>query len=298
MRRISPSINELIVFEAVARHGSATKAAAELCVTQGAVSHHLAALESWLGVTLFRRVKQRLHITDAGDNYLSVVRTSLHRIESSTLSLKSLEKREKTLLLACLPTFCAQWLIPRLNRFASAYPDIRLHLVPEAQSEEVLADDQADATIRFGEGAWPDVVADYLTGREVLAVAAPDLAGLIGSLREVTQHTLLHHVSVPHAWEDWRVRAKIKRLNSYVGMRFEQYTTLIQAAVHGLGIGLVPACLVENEIRTGQLVQVDQGRLESWKGYYLCYRADSAKMPAIHALRAWLVEEAGHERNA
>src|SRR5688572_17106449 len=127
MPRRLPSLNALKAFEAAARHESFTKAAGELFVTQGAVSHQVKALEQELGVSLFRREKQRLVITDAGRRYLEVVRDAFDRLALGTERL--LEQHETGVLtVSTSPNFAAKWLVHRLGHFAEAHPGIRLRV--------------------------------------------------------------------------------------------------------------------------------------------------------------------------
>ena len=132
MRRVCPSVQELKAFEATARHMSVTRAATELCVTQGAVSRQILNLENWLGIALFERVKQRLVLTQAGQTYLAQIRPSLLALETATIELRASAGASGVLNLACVPTFGAKWLIPRLPDFKRLHPDISVSFVPYA----------------------------------------------------------------------------------------------------------------------------------------------------------------------
>src|SRR6202022_2654145 len=127
MRRKLPSTGALEAFEAAARHQSFTKAAEELSVTQGAVSHQVKALETELGLRLFNRERQRLVITDAGRQYLLVVRDALDRIAVGTEKLLQRE-RAGVLTVSTSPDFAAKWLVYRLGRFSEVYPAIDLRV--------------------------------------------------------------------------------------------------------------------------------------------------------------------------
>ena len=127
MRRPLPPLNALRTFDAAARHQSFTRAAEELCVTQSAVSHQVKALESELGLQLFKRGRNGLVITDAGRDYLAVVRDVFERLELGTDRLLQ-RQRSGTITLSTSPDFAAKWLVSRLGRFAEAYPEIELKL--------------------------------------------------------------------------------------------------------------------------------------------------------------------------
>ena len=293
MRRVCPSIQELQAFEAAARHMSITRAATELCVTQGAVSRQILSLEDWLGIPLFERVKQRLVLTQAGHTYLSGIRPSLFALESATIELRASATATGVLTLACVPTFGAKWLIPRLPDFKRKHPDITVSFVPYAQSGDFILGGTVDVAIRFGEGVWPNAVVDYLTGRELLAVAAPAISQKIRQAQDVADWPLLHHTSVPHAWENWRVAAGLEELKSYVGARFDQFSLLIEAVIAELGIALVPACLIGSELLSGKVQAISGSTIEGWKGYYLCYPEERQHLPTVMAFREWLISQVG-----
>ncbi len=291
MRRVCPSIQELQAFEAAARHMSITRAATELCVTQGAVSRQILSLEDWLGIPLFERVKQRLVLTQAGHTYLARIRPSLFALETATIELRTSATTAGVLTLACVPTFGAKWLIPRLPDFKRKHPNITVSFVPYAQNGEFILGGSVDVAIRFGEGVWPNAIVDYLTGRELLAVAAPAIAQKIRHAKDVAAWPLLHHTSVPHAWEDWRVSAGLDEMKSYAGARFDQFSLLIEAVIAQLGVALVPACLISNELLSGKVQAISGNTIEGWKGYYLCYPEERQHLPAVMAFREWLISQ-------
>src|SRR3954466_6931079 len=129
MPRRLPPLNALKAFEAAARYESFTRAAEELCVTQGAVSHQVKALEEQLGLKLFNRERQRLAITEAGRDYLVVVRDAFDRIALGTERLLQ-RQSSGVLTVSTSPDFAAKWLVNRLGRFAEAHPEIDLRVPP------------------------------------------------------------------------------------------------------------------------------------------------------------------------
>jgi LysR family transcriptional regulator, glycine cleavage system transcriptional activator len=153
MPRRLPQLNALKAFEAAARHVSFTRAAEELCVTQGAVSHQVKALEAELGIKLFNRERQRLIITDAGRDYLSVVRDALDRIAMGT---ERLVQRQSSgmLTVSTSPDFAAKWLVHRLGRFAEAHPAIDLRVSATMHHVDFARED-VDLAVRHGDGDWP-----------------------------------------------------------------------------------------------------------------------------------------------
>jgi len=294
MKRVSPTISGLQAFEASARHLSFTRAATELCITQSAMSRQIANIEDYLGIELFQRVRKRIVLTEAGRTYLAKIRPALKQLETATIEMLANRGRGGVLNIASLPTIGAKWLIPRLPKFNAAHPEILLNFVPHTRSYDFSLP-ELDAAIRFGEGAWPGAVSDYITGRAVQAICHPDLMHGKTTLREpadLARHTLLQHTSVPNAWQDWFAAIGIAHINGLIGPRFDQFSVLIQAAAAGLGIGLVPRCLVLEELAAGRVVAPFDLAVEARQGYFLCYPEDKRHLPALLAFRGWLLEEA------
>lgn len=174
MRRFCPSLTDLQAFEVAARHSSFTRAAQELCVTQGAVSKQVKHLEAFVGVELFLRIRQGLVLTEAGRAYLAKIQAGLGQIEAATVELIAHQGRGGTLNLTCMPTFGARWLIPRLTAFMRQRPDIHVEFLPHRQGYDFSAP-ELDAAVRFGEGLWPGSGADYIVGRDIVPVYSPRL---------------------------------------------------------------------------------------------------------------------------
>jgi DNA-binding transcriptional LysR family regulator len=152
LRRSLPQLNALRSFEAAARHQSFTRAAQELCVTQGAVSHQVKALEAELGLKLFNRERQGLAITDAGRDYLAVVRDAFDRIALGTDRLLQ-RQHAGVITVSMSPDFAAKWLVSRLGRFAEAYPEIELKVSATMHHVDFARED-IDLAIRHGAGNW------------------------------------------------------------------------------------------------------------------------------------------------
>lgn len=290
MRRLCPSLTDLQAFEMAARHGSFTRAAMELSVTQGAVSKQVKQLEQFVGVELFLRLRHGLILTEAGHSYLSKIQAGLGQIEAATLELISHQGRGGLLRLTCMPTFGARWLIPRLNGFTRARPDINVEFLPHRQGYDFSAP-ELDAAVRFGEGAWPGSGADYIVGREVVPVGSPRLfARPCTRAEDLLAHPLMHHTSALEGWHDWFSQAGCDTRRARDGARFDQYNLLSQAAAAGFGIALIPRCLIEDELRDGKLAAVIDLPIRARQGYYLCYPEQKARLPILQAFRDWMME--------
>src|SRR5213082_380825 len=171
-RQLLP-LNALRAFEAAARSESFTRAAEELCVTQGAVSHQVKALEATLGIKLFNRERQRLVITDAGREYLNVVRDALDRIAVGTERLLQ-RQSAGVLTVSTSPDFAAKWLVHRLGHFAEANTGIDLRVSATLHHVD-FAREEVDLAVRHGEGNWPGLDTVRLTTERLFAVCSPKL---------------------------------------------------------------------------------------------------------------------------
>ncbi|SUV77279.1 transcriptional regulator GcvA [Bordetella pertussis] len=290
MRRFCPSLTDLQAFEVAARHNSFTRAAQELCVTQGAVSKQVKHLEEFVGVELFLRIRQGLVLTEAGRSYLKKIRAGLGQIEAATLELIAHQGRGGTLHLTAMPTFGARWLIPRLAAFRRLRPDIHVEFLPHRQGYD-FSTPELDAAVRFGEGIWPGSGADYIVGRDVVPVCSERLVpGGCQDAADLLAYPLLHHTSAMEGWREWFEQAGCDTRRSLEGARFDQYSLLSQAAAAGFGVALIPRCLIEDELRDGKLHVPIQLPIRARQGYYLCYPEQKASSPTLQAFRGWLME--------
>lgn len=290
MRRFCPSLTDLQAFEVAARHNSFTRAAQELCVTQGAVSKQVKHLESFLGIELFLRIRQGLVLTEAGRSYLKKIQSGLSQIEAATVELIAHQGQGGTLRLTCMPTFGARWLIPRLTAFMRVRPDIHVEFLPHRQGYD-FSSPELDAAVRFGEGIWPGSGADYIVGRDVVPVGSPRTLGNgCENASELSGYPLLHHTSALEGWREWLDEAGCDTRRALEGARFDQYALLSQAAAAGFGIALIPRCLIEDELRDGRLTVALQAPVRARQGYYLCFPEQKANLPIVQAFRTWLAE--------
>jgi LysR family transcriptional regulator, glycine cleavage system transcriptional activator len=290
-RRILPSLTALQFFDAAVRHMSFTRAARELNVTQSAVSRQIRQLEDYVGRPLFRRVKQRLILTEPGEAYAVAVRDLLDQAEAATLQLMAYGSEGGVLTVALLPTFGSRWLIPRLADFTARHPDIQLDLVTQVKQFE-FAGSGIDVAIHFGSEVWPGAVCHRLMGEVVLPVGSPALlAGphQVERPEDVARHTLLQHVTRPQAWQEWLRACGVENLDGRVGPRFEQFHMVIQAAIAGVGLALLPQFLIQDELASGRLVVAIDRPVTSEYAYYLVYPERQADIPRVVAFRDWLL---------
>jgi LysR family glycine cleavage system transcriptional activator len=287
-----PSLSALAAFEAAARHGSFTRAAEELNLTQGAVSRQVAHLEKLLGVGLFQRVRQRVSLTPAGSAYAAEIRDGLSRLAAATVSAMAFRGAGGVLNLAILPTFGTRWLIPRLPRFTEAHPGITINFATKLVPFD-FGREQLDAAIHFGDPVWPGARLHRLMGEEIVPVAAPSLVARLG-LKEpadMLRGSLLQQSTRPRAWANWLEQQGLPPQRALMGPRFEQFAMVSQAAVAGLGLAIVPRFLIEEELRSGSLVIPFDRPVTGSEGYYLVYPETRAELPAVIAFRDWLLGE-------
>ncbi len=289
-RRFLPSISLLTAFEAAARTENFTAAAEELSLTQGAVSRQIQALEDQLGVPLFRRERKRVYLTAAGHAYARDIREALKLIARASLTVQA-NPEGGTLNLAILPTFGTRWLAPRLNDFLAKNPGVSVNLSTRILPFD-LAAEHFDAAIQYGPGTAANTDSIKLLEEALLPVAAPDLKERLNvhTPADVAKAPLLHIETRPKAWQLWLKEQGISATPGG-GMLFDQFSTIAQAAVHGVGFALLPGFLIERELKEGRLVVAFDRPLYGIGGYYLAWPRDKSDYPPLVRFRDWITQE-------
>lgn len=253
MRRKIPSNSALMAFEASARHGSFARAADELALTEGAISRQIGRLEAFLGVTLFERVGNRVRILPNGDRYAVQVREALDRLERDSQYLMGQPSDGASIDIATIPSFAARWLIPRLAQFREKHPNITVHLA-ERMEPFVLAGSGFDAAIHFEHPAWTGMRMHRLLHETLVPVCHPALLDRGGGAAVLDELPRLHRRQNPDAWQRYAQETGIVLTNSAIGPRFDLHIMLIEAALAGLGVALVPRLYVETELAERRLI--------------------------------------------
>ncbi len=292
MPRRLPALNALKAFEAAARHESFTRAAEELCVTQGAVSHQVKALEEELGVKLFNRERQRLVITQAGREYLAVIRDALDRI---SLGTERLVQRQSSgaLTISTSPDFAAKWLVHRMGRFAEVHPDIDLRVSATMHHVDFARED-VDLAVRHGDGNWPGHHVERLSAEQLFPVCSPKLmAGRhrLAKPADVLRFPLLH-LDTQSAWSKWLEAAGVVDADISHGPVVNRASMLIDAAIDGQGIALARTTLSAWDIINGRLVRPFSVALRLSKTYWIVCPSATAMLPKVKQAREWLIAEA------
>jgi len=294
MPRQLPPLNALRAFEAAARSESFTRAAEELCVTQGAVSHQVKLLEATLGIKLFNREHQRLVITGAGREYLNVVRDALDRIAAGT---ERIVQRQNTgvLTVSTSPDFAAKWLVNRLGRFAEAHPGIDLRVSATMHHIDFVRE-EVDVAVRHGDGNWSGLDAVRLCTEQLFPVCSPRLMSgrnRIAKPSDLLKFPLLH-LEDSKAWSNWFDAAGVDAEMSH-GLVLNRASMLIDAAVNGQGVALARTALAAWDLINGRLVKPFDLALKLSKTYWIVCPKAASMQPKIVTFRDWLLAEAADD---
>lgn len=292
MRRKIPSTAALVSFESAARHESFTKAANELSLTQSAICRQIGSLEEFLGVELFRRSRRGVKLTEAGLSYSRRVAAQLDAVERDTLSIMS-QQGANVIELAVVPTFGTQWLLPRLKDFQQRHPQVTVNLTNRTRPF-LFADTDFDAAIYFGDADWPGTEAHRLMSENPMPICSPALMQGRDSLdaRQIAEMPLLQQTTRPYAWRQWFNAQNLNIARDMTGPRYELFSMLAQAAMHEMGIALIPPFLIQRELQEKRLVIANTHALPSIKAYHLMIPERKVESASLRAFRDWLIEQA------
>jgi len=286
MDRARLPLNALRAFEAAARHLNFTRAAIELCVSQGAVSHQVAQLERRLGTRLFDRLPRGLALTDDGHALVPVLAETFDRI-GATLDRYADGGFRDALSIGVVGTFATGWLLERLDSFAAAHPHIELR-VSINNNRVDLAGEALDYAIRFGDGAWHGTHAEPLLEAPLTPLCSPAVAQRLQVPADLTRERLLRSYRASE-WTRW-FEAAGTTPPTLRGPLFDSSALMVGAAMTGLGIALAPRTMFAREMAADRLVQpfaveVDAGR------YWLTRLLSRKNRAATRIFRDWLLDE-------
>lgn len=285
----------LRTFEAVARHSSFSAAAADLGVSQSAVSQHVKSLEEWLGQDLLTRGARQSLPTREGEQLARAIREGLGRISEVCTQLRDQNRADKTIVISCLPGFAFTWLFPRLVRFDLAHPHLFISIATDTGLHPFTSTD-ADIGIRYGLGQFPGFKVDRLMEERLFPVCAPaflrgpnalrDVSDLAG--RSLLQDETLDFGAASPNWTFWARECGLSLPANLNTRRFGQSNMVVQAAIEGLGIALGREPLVIDALADGRLVRPFAQITKSPLSYWLVRRADNDK---IEEFLAWMQSE-------
>ena len=289
-----PSLNGLRAFEAAARLMSFTRAAAELNVTQTAISHQIRRLEEQIGLKLFIRRNRALLLTPEAQDYLPFVRSAFEDLRRATARLHRPD-REGQLTVSTTASLATKWLVSRVAAFQDANPGIEVRIMTSAHLVD-FDREEVDMAVRFGHGSWPGLRADWLMAEHLFPVCSSALLSDARPLRspeDLAHHTLLHTTVSREDWQLWLTAAGLPpSLASRRGLMFDQGFMAVQAAMEGLGVALGRTHLVEADIAAGRLVAPFDMVLPQDAGYYVVTPKATAEAPKIALFREWLIASA------
>lgn len=285
-----PSLNGLRAFEAAARHMSFTLAAAELNVTQTAISHQIRRLEEELGIRLFVRQNRALSLTPEAKEYLPGIRAAFNDLRLATDRL--LRKDDGNVLtVSTLASLAAKWLLPRISDFQEKHPGIDVRIT----TSTALVDFKSggvDAAIRYGRGQWPGLRADWLMADRMFPVCSPELLKRkpLRKPEDLANHVLLHSSSGnDDDWRLWLTAAGLPaNLSRQPGVTFDLMFMTVQAAIDGLGVAMGRTSYVQDDIKKGRLVVPFEIELPVDAGFYLVSPEARADTPKLSTFRKWL----------
>jgi LysR family glycine cleavage system transcriptional activator len=288
----------LRAFEATARHLSFTRAATELNLTQGAVSHQIKNLEDLLGLKLFTRDGNTIRLTEAGFEYLASARAALTEVLVATDRAID-RQRGDILTIACLGTFSIKCLLPNIGDFTRRHPSIGLRIRTLVPSTHMAPQDY-DVSIQYGSSEdWPDMVAHKIMREELFPVCSPSLLGANGGLRvprDLTHHTIIRTASpfiLRDDWPLWLERAGTLGITFAGEISCDLLYPSYQAAIEGLGVAMGRSAVVSADIRAGRLVEPFSVRLPSSLGYHLVAGTERAKLAKVQLFCDWALDRLG-----
>ncbi|MCP8464681.1 LysR substrate-binding domain-containing protein [Pseudomonas sp. ZM23] len=283
-----PPLSALRSFEAVARLGSVTLAAAELHVTHSAVSQQMRQLETLLGVTLLLREGRGLRLSEEGRLYALQIRGALQDIAEAT-RLARARPGEDELVVAVTPSFGQKWLLPRLPRFRQRYPGYRLRLLASLEVMD-LRQGLADVAIRIGQGRWEGLAQHRLFEDDLLVVAAPDFNG--GRLPQTPEQILrCPRITGFESWLGWCQAAGVALPQEPAEFVVNDSNLSIEAVRQGQGIGLERRSLVAGALESGELVTLSDLRVPYGFPYWLVWPEREATQAKVAAFAEWLQGE-------
>lgn len=286
-------------FEAAARVGSFTHAAAELCLTQGAISQQVRELEERLGVMLFRRLPRQLVLTDEGEQLRQAVTTSFDQLELTLTRLQD-QRAEGSMSLSCYSSFALLWLMPRIGAFYREHPQIDLRVSADFHVLEMstVLNERIDAAIRYDLGTYRDLQSTPLLDEYLLPVASPSFMTAHPELLEpenLDESMLLHDAlawpgaSAEAEWQHWLQSVGVTTMSLTHGRRFNMSQLAIEAALNGQGIAMGRLALVFDHLLEGRLVPLFNQFVRSPASYHLVHVAQP--QPRVSALATWVQQE-------
>ena len=297
MKHKLPTFGLLNTFEVAARHLSFTVASQELCLTQGAVSRQIKALEDQIGVILFLRKHRAIELTPEGVELYKVVTRSLDDIGACLEAMRN-NTAFPQITVAASVSFAYYWLMPRLEKFSEVHPEIDLRILASDQKVD-LTRDGVDVAILFGHGMWDGVDALPLFGETVYPVCSPTYLAAHPELRQASDmldQTLLHlegggNIWGSVNWQIWLAMQGVTATPVRRGIQLNSYPMVLQAAEAGRGVALGWSYIVDEMLQDGRLVRPGNASLDTRNGYYLGTTKECKSNPEVKVFSQWIMNE-------
>lgn len=294
------NLNALSTFVCVSRHLSFTKAAQELHLTQGAVSIQIKQLEQELGFQLFQRRTRKIFLTPEGMDLLEVVEPALARIQGKIGAIHSRD-RDETLTVSTLPSLAAKWLIPRIPKFQTQYPEINLRIHTSDHMVDFFRE-KVDCSIRYGLGTYPGLSVRHIIDEVFLPVCSPGLIRPEHPLQDpedIQYYQLLHDdygiKDYNTTWKEWAEAMGVQHLDVERGLQFGQADFVIQAAIARQGIALARETLIGDDVKAGLLVPLFDSLVSTRYASYFVTPFDFEKKKKVTIFRDWVMENLQRE---
>lgn len=308
MKRHLPPLVALRAFEAAGRHSSFLQAAAELNVTQSAVSRHVKKLETYLGRPLFKRLTRKVQLTPLGKSYLNAITSGLDTIEAATVNARS---PKSTLRVSIMPTTANLWLVPRLSSFTEAHHDIEVDVATSTQPVD-FRHDEVDVAIRLGRRpgqryrpdqprishemvvSWDGVFAQRLCSEILVPVCSRKLLAEgppLSTPADLRHYTLIHVTGREAAWSDWLRAVGAPTVAGKSKLVFGHFFMALQAARRHRGIAIASALHLQSLDWRDELAFPFSARVKSAGEYYFLCRERDASLRQVRLFRKWLAAQ-------
>ncbi len=291
-------LNALRAFEAAARLLSFAAAASELHVTPSAISQQIRSLEDYLEMPLFFRSKVGITLTPQARDAYPTIRDGLEQLARGFERLR-FSQHDRLVTLTVPPSFAAQWLLPRIDRFRQLHPDLEIRL----DASDQLADFEAqgiDIGVRYGLGGYPGLASDKLFAERLVPVCSPKLLRCAEQADEawLARMTLIHDTTSEFdptfpTWKQWLQARGMDNVDATRGLRINSSLLAIQAAIDGQGIALARTVIAERDVQAGRLITPLPQTQRTRCAYYVVHLPQALAHRKVQAVRDWLFAEAG-----
>jgi LysR family glycine cleavage system transcriptional activator len=287
MHRLPP-LNALQTFEVVARHRSFTRAAEQLCITQGAVSRQIQSLEEYYGFALFTRLAKGLRLTVEGESLLPTVKECFARIEEVSRRLT----RTRTDLALKVPTCVMRWIVPKIMRFQAECTDVQLQITTTWDHNVDFESEPFDAAIIYGQSPGADVHSIPLFEERLTPLCAPELLSTVplSSASDLARHTLLHPTRDHRDWRMWLDYASVEGVDASLGQSFESLDLAVNAAAQGFGVAMGDAVLASEDLAARRLTTPFDIVMTTGQKYYFVYPDCVAHLEKVSRFTEWIAD--------